>query len=75
MNWQTWLKSFGAAVIGGASTAGSTWVGISVAQAAGAHVQTPDFKTLGIILASGAVTNALAYLKKSPLPGVTNPNN
>lgn len=68
MNWKTWLKSLVAASIGGAATAGSSWAGIAVAQSVGVHVQTLDLKSLGIILASGAITSALAYLKQSPVP-------
>jgi hypothetical protein len=69
MNWNTWLKSLGAAVIGGAATAGSSWLAMAGAQAMGANVPSLNLNSLGIILASGAITSGLAYLKQSPLPG------
>ena len=74
MNWKTWLKSLGAAAIGGAATAGSSWAGFAVAQSVGVKVQSLDLKSLGIILLSGAITSALAYLKQSPLPGTGVPD-
>jgi len=65
MNWKAWLHGFGAAVIGGASSA-----------AAAAFAEPQDFNfthsgliALGKVLAAGAAMPALAYLKQSPLPG------
>lgn len=55
-------------IIGGAATAGSSWLAMAGAKSAGIDVPALNWKALGIILLSGAVTSALAYLKQSPVP-------
>ena len=64
MNWKAWLHGFGAAVIGGAASAG-----------AAAFAEPRDFNfthsgliALAKVVAAGAAMPALAYLKQSPLP-------
>lgn len=64
MNWKAWLHGFGAAVIGGAASAG-----------AAAFAEPKDFNfthagliALAKVVATGAALPALAYLKQSPLP-------
>jgi len=63
-----WLSGIAGAAIGGAATAGSTWMGMSVAKEAGFAVPTLNLKALGTILVSGALTNLFFYLKTSPVP-------
>lgn len=67
----TWLKGLIAAVIGGMATAGGSWMTINAAGAAGAAVPTLNWKSLGIILVVGSITNLFAYLKQSPIPTFT----
>ncbi len=68
MNLTQWLSSLLAAVIGGAATAGGSWLAINAAGAAGATVPQLNIKALGIILAVGALTNLFMFLKQSPIP-------
>ena len=70
LNWRAWGYGLFSGVIGGGATAGSAWMGMSVAKSAGVDVPVLNLKSLGIILAAGSLTSALAYLKKSPLPPV-----
>ncbi|HTA30718.1 MAG TPA: hypothetical protein VK731_09530 [Candidatus Cybelea sp.] len=63
-----WLYSLGSAVIGGAATSGSAWLGMAGAKAAGVDVPNLNFKALGIILISGGLSSLFFYLKQSPLP-------
>lgn len=63
-----WWHGFLGGVIGGAATAGSAWLGMAGAHSVGLDVPVLNWKALGIILASGALTSAFAYLKQSPLP-------
>lgn len=65
---QPWLKGLLAAVIGGAATMGSSWMGLAMAGLAGLAVPQLNFKALGIIMLCGSITNLLAYLKQSPIP-------
>ena len=68
LDWSDWLYALMNTVIGGAATAGSAWLGMSGAKAAGMDVPVLNWKSLGIILTSGALTNLFFYLKQSPLP-------
>lgn len=66
---KTWLHGLLGGAIGGAATAGSAFLGMAGAHAAGvSDISIPNAKTLGVILLSGALTSAFAYLKQSPLP-------
>jgi hypothetical protein len=65
-----WFWSLLAAVIGGAATAGTSWLGMAAAKAAGMDVPVLNFNALGVICLSGGVTAALGYLKQSPLPQI-----
>lgn len=67
-----WLKSLVAAFICGGATALTAWGGMATAKAAGADVPELNWKAIGIIFLSSGIFNAAAYLKKSPLPGITN---
>lgn len=67
-----WLKSLFAAFISGGATALTAWGGMTMAQVAGADVPNLNWKAIGIIFLSAGIFNAAAYLKKSPLPGITN---
>ena len=69
-DWQLWLRGLFAAMIGGASGAGASWLGMAAAQYAGVDVPTLNLKALGIILASSGLVSLFAYLQKSPLPEV-----
>lgn len=64
----TWLTGIAGAVIGGAATAGSSWMGLLVGREAGLAVPTLNLKALGTILVCGALTNLFFYLKTSPVP-------
>lgn len=68
MSAKQWLAGIAAAVIGGAATAGGSWLAINAVGAAGAEVPVLNLKALGIILLVGAGTNLAAYLKQSPIP-------
>lgn len=68
LNWNVWLYGLLNSVIGGTATSGASWAGLSAAKASGFDVPVPNWKTLGIILVSGALTNLFFYLKQSPLP-------
>ncbi len=68
MSLSQWLASLLAAIIGGAATAGGSWLAINAAGAAGATVPTLNVKALGIILLVGAGTNLFSFLKQSPIP-------
>lgn len=63
-----WLTGLIGGVVGGAATAGQSWLALSGAHAAGLDVAVPNFKALGIICMAGATTSLLAFLAKSPIP-------
>jgi zinc transporter ZupT len=66
MSWKKWLYGLGAAVIGGSATAIGGAVGASFA---GQDVMTLAFwKIVAGCAVFGGLTNAVAYLKQSPLP-------
>lgn len=65
---EVWIRGLFAGMIGGGATSGVSWLGMLGAHAAGADVPALNLKALGVIFLSGALTNALAYLKQSPLP-------
>lgn len=65
-----WFHGLIGGIIGGSATAGTTWLAMAGAKSAGLDVPELNWKALGVILVSGAVTSALAYLKQSPLPPV-----
>lgn len=67
-NLEKWTYGLLGGIIGGAATAGTSWLAMSAAHAAGADVPMLNWKALGVILLSGALTSSLAYLKQSPLP-------
>jgi len=68
MSLGQWLSSLLAAIVGGAATAGGSWLAINAAGAAGATVPVLNVKALGIILLVGAGTNLFSFLKQSPVP-------
>ena len=68
MSLSQWLSSLLAAIIGGAATAGGSWLAINGAGAAGFTVPTLNVKALGIIMLIGSGTNLFAFLKQSPIP-------
>jgi len=70
LNWEAWVYGLFNGTIGGAATAGSAWLGMSGAKAAGVDVPLLNWKALGVIMLSGALTNAFFYLKQSPLPAL-----
>lgn len=62
---KTWIKSLVAAVIGGAANAGFL-MGLLPDK-----FNFNDLPSLGKVVVAGALISLLGYLKKSPLPGVT----
>jgi hypothetical protein len=66
--WKIWFHGLAAAFIGGGATTASAWMATAAAHAAGVDVPMLNVKALGIVFAAGGLTNALAYLKQSPLP-------
>lgn len=66
--FEKWLYGLAGGCIGGGATSASAWLGMTAAKAAGLDVPMLNFKALGIIFLSGVITNALSYLKQSPLP-------
>ena len=71
-NTTRWLYGFIAAFIGGGASAGSSWMGISIANNIGLDVPELNFNALGIIFLSSGIASGLAYLKQSPLPQIEN---
>lgn len=67
-NSRVWLRGMMAAIIGGAATAGGSWMAINAAGAAGAAVPVLNIKALGLILVVAALTNLFQYLRQSPIP-------
>lgn len=67
-NWKAWATGLAAAVVSGAAHAAGAVLGIGAANMVGANIKPLDLKELGVVAASGAVTGAVAYLMKSPLP-------
>jgi uncharacterized membrane protein YqgA involved in biofilm formation len=65
-----WLHGLLSGIIGGASVTGSSYIGTLVANQIDNDVQVLKFKTLGIIMLVSAISSALAYLSKSPLPAL-----
>jgi hypothetical protein len=65
---EVWLRGLFGGFIGGGATASTAWLGMIGAAAIGADVPVLNFKSLGVIFLSGAITNTLAFLKQSPLP-------
>lgn len=65
-----WFHGLVGGIIGGSATAGTSWLAMAGAKSAGIDVPALNWQALGVILLSGAVTSALAYLKQSPLPPV-----
>lgn len=65
MVWQIWAKGLAAAAIGGSSSA------LAAALSAPDVFTTSEIGVVRLLKVSvvGAVLNAAAYLKKSPLPG------
>jgi hypothetical protein len=68
LDWRNWAYGLLGGAIGGAATAGSAWLGMTAAKAVGMDVPALNWKALGVILLSGALTNTFLYLKQSPLP-------
>ena len=65
LDWQAWLYSLAAAIIGGGATSIVTVAG---GQVLGAASFTP--RQLVTVAAVSAIVNAAMYLKQSPLPKV-----
>lgn len=63
-----WLKALVAAVVTGSSSSGLSALGISVADSAGLNIGQLNLKQLGVMLVTGGLVGALAYLKQSPVP-------
>ncbi len=65
---EAWLYGMGVAVISGAASTGSAWMGLAMAKSVGIEVPTLNWKSLGMILLTSTVSNFFLYLKQSPLP-------
>lgn len=63
-----WIKLLIAAIVTGAANTGLSALGIATANGIGANVPQLDLKQLGIMLLTGGIVGALAYLKQSPVP-------
>lgn len=70
-SFDAWLHGLFGGIIGGASSAGSAWIGMATAKASGLDVPTLNLKALGIILATSALSSAFLYLRQSPLPEIS----
>lgn len=68
MDAAAWFEGIASSIIGGAASSASAWLGINIAGAAGAAVPILNWKALGIIMLTGALTNLFFYLKQSPIP-------
>jgi hypothetical protein len=69
--FELWAWGLLGGAIGGGATAACAWLGMAGAKAVGLDVPALNFKALGVIFLSGAVSNALAFLKQSPLPALS----
>ncbi len=65
---EQWLKALIAAIVTGAASTGLSALGIATASGLGVNIPKLDFKQLGVMLISGGIIGALAYLKQSPVP-------
>lgn len=65
---EQWIKALVAAIVTGASSTGLSALGIATAAGIGVDIPKLDWKQLGVMLLSGGVIGALAYLKQSPVP-------
>jgi hypothetical protein len=65
---QKWAYGLVGGCIGGGAGSLSAWLGLTVAKAVGIDVPVLNWKAMGVIFLTGAVTHAVAYLAKSPLP-------
>lgn len=63
-----WWHGLKGGVIGGMATSGSAWLGLAGAKYVGLDVPQLNWKGLGIVLLSGGMSSAFAYLKQSPVP-------
>lgn len=65
-----WLHGLIAAFIGGGATTLSAQTGLALAHAAIPEIQTLDLKQMGSVFIMAGITNAVLYLKKSPVPEI-----
>ncbi len=65
---RAWGHGLLAGCIGGAATAGTSFLGVAGAAAVGVPVSSLDWRQLVAIVLAGGVSSALAYLRKCPLP-------
>ena len=63
-----WLNGIAGAVIGGAATAGGSWLSLLAAKEVGLAVPTLNLKALGSICLFGSLSNLFFYLKSAPTP-------
>jgi hypothetical protein len=69
-----WFKALIAAIVTGGSSSGLSALGIATASGLGVNVPKIDVKQFLIMLGSGALIGALAYLKQSPVPPASTGN-
>ena len=67
-NVTDWLNGIASAIIGGAATAGGSWLSLLAAKEVGLAVPTLNLKALGSICLFGSLTNLFFYLKTAPTP-------
>lgn len=67
-NIAQWLNGIAGAIIGGAATAGGSWLSLLAAKEVGLAVPTLNLKALGSICLFGSLTNLFFYLKSAPTP-------
>jgi len=72
MTWKVWWSLLIGGVIGGVSNTVLQFLGMAGAGAIGMNVPKLNLNALGIMCLISAVTHAALFLKKSPLPNVTN---
>lgn len=70
-SWRVWLHSLAACFIGGGASAVTAAGGLYAAKGFGIDVPLLNFKAAGVVFLSAGAWNALAYLKQSPLPSLT----
>lgn len=68
LKWDRWLYSLGQAVIGGAASAGSSYIAMLIGNQVTESIPVMNYKTLGFVLLTSAATNLFFFLKQSPLP-------
>ena len=68
-DWQTWLLTLWAGVVGGFASSGTVWISMLGVEKMGVtDMPQINMKAFFVMAAVGAVSHAFMYLKQSPIP-------